>query len=93
MTLLQTERHYRNFAVFSTHVELTAENKVVNAWIELAGYMSAMFCVVIDEFCLYLEWLRRLCCVHHEINEFVISIALFTARHFYCHLFSAMFLP
>lgn len=59
----------------------------MNVWIELARYMSAMFYVVIDEFCLYLEWLRRLGCVHCEISEFVISIALFTAVHFSCDLF------
>jgi len=65
VTLLQTEGHYRNFCIFfNTHIERILESKVVNVWIELTGYMSAMFCVVIDEFCLYVGWLRRFGCVH-----------------------------
>lgn len=65
----------------------------MNVWIELTRYMSAMFCVVIDEFCLYIEWLSRLGCVHCDISEFVISIALLYCRScllafVLCHVFA-----
>jgi hypothetical protein len=49
---------------FYTRVQWIVENKVVNVWIELARYMSTVFCIVTDKFCLYLDWLRRLGCVH-----------------------------
>src|SRR5215510_8858949 len=38
--------------------------------------MSAVFCVDIDGFCLFLEWLRRLGCVHCEIFEFVMYCSM-----------------
>lgn len=53
---------------FYTRVQLIVENIVVNVWVEMARYMSAMFCFVSDDFCLYLEWLRRLGCVNCEFS-------------------------